>query len=106
MARYLFVGSYTAEGIKGVLATGGTARRDAIASMVSNLGGTVESFYFAFGQDDAYAVMDLPDNVNAAAAAMAVAASGVASVKTVVLLSPEEVDRAAQVQVGYRPPGA
>ena len=106
MAKYLIIASYTAEGMKGVISKGGTARRDAVAKTVADVGGQVESFYFAFGEDDAYVVADLPENTAAAAIGMAVGASGMASVKTVVLLTPEEVDRAAQTQVAYRAPGS
>jgi uncharacterized protein with GYD domain len=106
MAKYLIIASYTAEGMKGVISKGGTARRDAVAKTVADVGGQVESFYFAFGEDDAYVIADLPENTAAAAIGMAVGASGMASVKTVVLLTPDEVDRAAQTSVAYRPPGS
>lgn len=106
MAKYLIVASYTADGIKGVISKGGTARRDAVAKMVADLGGKVESFYFAFGDEDAYVTAELPDNVSAAAVGMAVGASGMVSAKTVVLLTPEEIDRAAQTQLAYRAPGS
>ena len=105
MAKYLIVASYNAEGIKGVIDKGGTARREAVEKLLADLGGTVESFYFAFGEGDAYVTIDLPDNVSAAAAAMSVGASGLVSCKTVVLLTPEEIDRAAQTKVSYRAPG-
>jgi uncharacterized protein with GYD domain len=78
---------------------------EAVSKMVADAGGTLESFYFAFGDDDAYVIVDVPDNVTAAAIAMAVGASGLTGCRTVVLLTPAEVDRAAQVSVSYRPPG-
>ena len=73
---------------------------------MADVGGQVESFHFAFGDDDAFVIVDLPDNVSAAAIGMAVGASGAATTKTVVLLTPEEIDRAAQTQVSYRAPGS
>jgi uncharacterized protein with GYD domain len=106
MAKYLITASYTAEGIKGLISKGGTARRDAVAKTVADLGGQVESFYFAFGDEDAYVTVELPENVSAAAIGMAVGASGMVRTKTVVLLTPEEIDRAAQTQLAYRPPGS
>jgi uncharacterized protein with GYD domain len=106
MAKYLVVANYTADGMKGVMAKGGTAREEAVAKMVADVGGTLESFYFAFGDNDAYVTVDVPDNITAAAVAMAVSASGLASCKTTVLLTPAEVDRAAQVSVAYRAPGS
>jgi len=106
MAKYLIIASYNAEGMQGVIEKGGTARREAVEKLLADLGGTVESFYFAFGDADAYVTVDLPDNVSAAAAGLAVGASGKVSCRTVVLLSPEEVDRATQTKVNYRAPGS
>lgn len=106
MPKYLVQASYSAEGIKGVLEKGGSSRPEAIRPMVEALGGTVESFYFAFGDADAYVVLDMPDNVSVAAVAMTVNASGVVSAKTTILLTPEEVDQASQKSVDYTPPGS
>ena len=106
MAKYLIVASYTNPGIKGIIAKGGTARREAVEKMVADLGGHMESFYFGFGDGDAYVIVDLPDNVGAAAASLTVGASGMATTKTTVLLTPEEVDRAAATSVNYAPPGS
>jgi uncharacterized protein with GYD domain len=106
MPKYLVQASYTADGLKGVLEKGGSSRRDVVASMATEQGGSLESFYFAFGDADVYAIIDMPDNVTVAAVAMAVSASGAAAAKTVVLLSPEEIDEAAQKSVNYVPPGS
>jgi uncharacterized protein with GYD domain len=105
MAKYLWCASYTAEGVKGVLKEGGSGRRDAIEKLVADLGGTIEAFYFAFGDDDVYVIADLPDNTNAAAVSFAVGATGAVRIKTTVLLTPDEVDRAVHTTVGYRAPG-
>lgn len=106
MAKYLFEASYTPQGVKGVQSAGGSSRRDAVAQMAEGVGGKLESFYFAFGDRDAYVLVDLPDNESAAAVALAVNAAGAAEVRTVVLLTPEEVDDAAKRSVEYRPPGS
>jgi uncharacterized protein with GYD domain len=105
MANYLIIANYSAEGIKGVMKNGGTARVDAVKKMVEGLGGKVQSFYFAFGAEDAYVIAELPDNIAAASIGMAVSSSGLTSAKTVVLLTPAEVDEAAKRQVAYTPPG-
>lgn len=102
MAKYLFEGKYTAEGIKAVMRDGGTGRRAAVDKALKSIGGRLEAFYFGFGGTDAYVLADLPDNVTAAAMAFAVAQSGVASTKTVVLLTPEEADAATKKTVAYR----
>ena len=99
MPKFLFEASYSVEGAKGVQAAGGSSRRDAVATVAESVGGTLESFYFAFGDRDAYVVVDLPDNESAATVAIAVNASGGVTVRTVVLLTPEEIDSAAK-QIG------
>ncbi len=106
MARYLWQVSYTADGVKGVLSEGGTSRRSMVQQLVEGLGGRVDTFDFAFGADDVYVIAELPDNVTVAAIGLTVAAAGAASIKTVVLISPEEVDEATKKSVGYRAPGA
>jgi uncharacterized protein with GYD domain len=106
MPKYMVLASYTPSGAKGVLGAGGTSRRDAVAKLAEGLGGRLESFHFAFGKTDAYVVLDLPDNQSAAAASMTVNASGGATSEVVVLLTPEEIDTAAQRSVDYRAPGA
>jgi uncharacterized protein with GYD domain len=106
MPKYLFEASYTLEGVKGVQSAGGTSRRDAVAQVAESVGGRLESFHFAFGDRDAYVIVDLPDNESAAAVALTVNAGGGATVRTVVLLTPEEIDAAAKRSVDYRPPGA
>jgi uncharacterized protein with GYD domain len=106
MPKFLFEASYTLDGIKGVQSAGGSSRREAVAQVAASVGGQLDGFYFAFGDRDAYVIVDLPDNESAAAVALTVNAAGGATVKTVVLLTPEEVDAAAQRSVDYRPPGA
>ena len=92
MPKYLLKGSYSPEGIKGVLKEGGSGRKKAIQDVAKSVGGKVEAMYFAFGDTDAYVVVDLPDNVAAAAVGLVVSASGLANASTVVLLTPEEID--------------
>jgi uncharacterized protein with GYD domain len=106
MPKFLIEASYTPDGVKGVQNAGGTSRSDAVAQVAESVGGRLESFYFAFGDHDAYVVVDLPDNESAAAVALTVNAAGGATVRTVVLLTPEDIDAAAKRSVEYRPPGA
>ena len=106
MAKYLCIVNYTAEGLKGVTAKGGTARVEASRKFVASAGGSLESFYFALGVDDAYIVADLPDNIAAAAAAMSAAATGMVVNRMVPLLTAEEVDRAAAATLSYDAPGS
>jgi uncharacterized protein with GYD domain len=87
MANFLVIGSYSPDGVKGVLKSGATARVDAASKAIQGLGGKVHSFHFAFGGDDAYLIVELPDNVAAAALSLAVSSTGLVSVKTIVLLT-------------------
>ena len=105
MAKYLARFSYTKEGLQGLVKDGGTARRDAAARAVEAAGGTMEAFYYAFGDHDLYAIVDVPDNQTMAAIMLTIGTSGAASGSTTVLLTPEEVDAAVNRDVAYRPPG-
>jgi uncharacterized protein with GYD domain len=106
MAKYLWQVSYTQAGLKGLLKEGGSSRAAAIKQLVKSQGGKLEAFYYAFGDDDVYLIAELAGNVEASAVSLAVGASGAARIKTVVLLSPDDVDAAIKVKVGYRAPGA
>lgn len=105
MPKYLFMGSYTAEGTKGVVKEGGSGRRTAIKSVIEGMGGSVESVYFGFGTHDSYVIADMPSNAAAAALAIRVGAAGGSKVDTIVLMTPEEVDEAVKTPVTFRPPG-
>ncbi|MDH4112729.1 MAG: GYD domain-containing protein [Actinomycetota bacterium] len=106
MARFLYKVSYTKEGMQGVMKEGGASRRTFIEKMAADIGGSIASFDFAFGDTDVYVIAEMPDEITAAAVATAVAASGAASIETVVLLSAEDIDRAIAKNVPYRAPGA
>jgi uncharacterized protein with GYD domain len=105
MPKYLFRAHLTADGVAGILDEGGTPRVEAVNTAVQALGGTVEAFYFAFGDEDSVLIADLPDNAAATAFALAVSSSGKVGVSTTVLITPEEVDRALTMEVGFRAPG-
>jgi uncharacterized protein with GYD domain len=106
MPKYLLEVNYTLDGVRGLLTQGGSARQAAAQAAAESVGGTVESFLFAFGGTDVYVVADLPDNAAAAALSLAVTAAGGVTAKTVVLLTPAEIDAAVAKQVSYRPPGS
>jgi uncharacterized protein with GYD domain len=105
MAKYLFKGSLSHDGVAGLLQEGGVARRDVVAKSLQSVGGTLESFYFAFGGTDVYVTAELPDDATAAGFALAVASSGRISLETVVLITPETVDAARSKNIEFRPPG-
>ena len=105
MPKYLVQASYVGEGSKGLLKEGGSNRRAAVETVIKGVGGTLESFYYAFGEADVLGIVDFPDNAAAAAFSLTVNASGAVKLKTTVLMTPEEVDEATKMRVDYRPPG-
>jgi uncharacterized protein with GYD domain len=92
--------------MKGLLREGGSERRKMVADIAANLDGELESFYYAFGSDDVYSIVDLPDNTTAEAMAMHISAGGMVKTRVTVLLTPEEVDQSARTKMYFRPPGA
>jgi uncharacterized protein with GYD domain len=106
MPTYLWRASYTPEGAKGLAKEGGSKRRASVQQMVEQAGGKLHSFYFAFGESDAYAVAEFPDAATAVAVSLAVNGSGAVHLQSTLLLSPDEFDAAAKKSIAYRPPGA
>lgn len=105
MAKFLIKASYTPAGLKGLLKEGGSGRKAAVEKMIKDLGGKMEAFYFAFGETDVYGICELPDSVSAAAASLAINASGLVNETVVPLLTAEEIDKACKKSVAYRAPG-
>ena len=106
MPKYLLAATLTQSGVQGVLKEGGTGRRNAVQKTAESVGGTVEAFYFAFGDSDVYVLIDVPDAAAAAAVSMTTTASGAVRVNTTVLITPEEMDEVRSKSVQYHPPGA
>ncbi len=105
MASFMVQFSYTEQGLKGLIKEGGSNRREATEKLVKSLGGKLVAYYFAFGDYDGIAIVEGVDNVETAAAALIVGASGAVKTKTTVLLTPDEVDKAAKKSGNYRAPG-
>src|ERR1700730_10335164 len=105
MPKYLIEASYTREGAKGLLKDGGSKRRQAAEQAIKSAGGKLEAFYFAFGDRDAFVIADAPDHVILAGGSWAINASGAVQTKTIVLLTPEEIDQATKKSVKYNAPG-
>ncbi len=105
MKKYLIKASYNANGTKGLIEDGGSRRKSEVQKMLTAMGGKLESFYYAFGEHDAYLIIELPDDVTAAAVCLRVNSSGMVSISTTVLLSPEDIDKASKKSVSYRAPG-
>jgi uncharacterized protein with GYD domain len=105
MPKYLIQARYTTEGIQGLVRDSAAGRRADVHAAVRAVGGTVESFYFAFGDNDVVTIVDLPNNITAAAIGLTSSATGMVRVRTTPLLTVEEVDQALEVKTQYRAPG-
>ena len=105
MPKYLILGSYSDEGLKGLLKEGGSKRREAAEQAVKGLGGQLEAYYYAFGEHDFVVIADLPSNVDASALSLTANLSGGLKSHMTVLITPEEVDQATKRTVKFRPPG-
>ena len=105
MQKYLFQASYTDTGLKGLLDESGTHRQQAVEQSIKSLGGTMEAFYYAFGETDVFVIANLPNNESATAFSLATNAAGTAKVRTTVLLTPGQIDQAIEQKVEYSPPG-
>lgn len=105
MAKYLIVGTYTAQGAEGVLREGGSGRLAAARTAIESMGGALESFHFALGTDEWYSIVELPDNATAAAVALVGTASGSLHSRAIALLTPEEMDAVRERAMDFRPPG-
>jgi uncharacterized protein with GYD domain len=105
MPKYLIQASYTAEGLKGLQKDKASGREAAASEAVQSVGGKLESFYCALGASDVIIIVDLPDNVSAAALSVTASASGLIHSKTTALLTVEEVDNALAKKVNFKAPG-
>jgi uncharacterized protein with GYD domain len=105
MSKFLFYGTYTPEGYKGLLNEGGSKRIEAAKQALGSMGGSLEAFYFSYGEQDFYIIVDLPDGVSTTAVTLAGNVSGAFSIRGVPLLSAEELDEAVKKSVDFRPPG-
>lgn len=106
MAKYLAKVKYSTDGVRGLMKEGGSARVAAVTKLVKSLGGKVESFYFAYGECDAYLIVDVSDEAAALALSMAVNASGAVTLEMVPLITAKQIDEATQKTVKYKAPGA
>lgn len=105
MPKYLVRANYVGDGIRGLMAEGGTKRRDAVEASLESVGATLECFYYAFGDTDVFGIGDFPDEASATAWSLMVNSSGAVTLNLVPLLTPEALDAAAARTPSYRAPG-
>ena len=106
MPKYLLQASYSTDGVSGLLKEGGTSRKATVEKLAETLGGSIEAFYYAFGDYDVYVIADVPDQATITALSLVINSTGAVNIKTTVLISPEEIDTASEKTVNYRPPGS
>ena len=105
MAKYLVTGSYSPEGVKGLMQEGGSKRQTAATAAIESVGGSLDCLYYAFGDDDVVGICDFPDDASAAAVSLMINSTGAVSLKLTPLMTVEEIDAAAAKTPSYRPPG-
>jgi len=105
MPKYLFEVNYVGDGVKGLLKDGGSKRRAVVEKLFKSLGGSLDAYYFAFGDTDLYIIAEFPNHAAATACVLTVTATGTVSVKTTVLLTPEDIDAAGKLTPTYSAPG-
>jgi len=106
MPHFLVQASYSAEAAAH-LVQHPQHREQALRKTCETLGGKLHAFYYCFGQYDAIALVELPDNRSAAALSLSADASGaLKNISTTVLLSvAEAMDAMKQAQSDqYKPP--
>jgi uncharacterized protein with GYD domain len=107
MARYLIQGAYSSDSWA-ALVESPHDRATPIRNVVEQAGGQLECFYFSFGEYDVVSIVELPDNITAAAVVIKAAAGGaLKDVRTTPLLTVDEsIEALTRAQgVGYQPPG-
>ena len=105
MPKYLMQVNYVGDGLKGLLKDGGSKRRAVVEKLFKSLGASLEAYYYAFGDTDLYIIAEFPNNAAVTACVLTVTATGTVTVKTTVLLTPEEVDAAGKLKPTYSAPG-
>jgi uncharacterized protein with GYD domain len=105
MPKYLIQGSYTPEGIKGLVKDTASGRKAAVQAAMKSVKGKLESLHFALGSDDVVAIVDIPDNIAIAALSLGIGSTGLIKVRTTPLLTVEETNQALAMSTKYRAPG-
>jgi uncharacterized protein with GYD domain len=106
MTKYLIQGNYVGDGVAGLMNEGGSSRRAAATAAAESVGGSISEIYYAFGDVDLYGICDFPDAASAAACSLMINSSGAVTVNLTPLMTPEDLDAAAEMTPTYRAPGS
>lgn len=107
MAKYVILFGFTGETAKRFVAQP-SDRAAVVRGLVESAGGSMESYYWMFGQYDGLVIFELPDSKSAAALSLAVTGSGAFSrFETHELIEPGDLAQIAEraQQISYQPPG-
>ena len=110
MAKYVTFFSYTGEAWKRMIASPEN-RAVAARALIEKVGGSMETFYWMFGEWDGFVIYEVPDAAAAAAFSGIVTSSGLLKqVKTHQLVPMDDaraaLDQAGALESAYVPPGA
>jgi uncharacterized protein with GYD domain len=110
MAKYAFLGGYTEKSWASMVQNP-EGRGAAVRQLAEAAGGKLETFYWAFGDDDFLAIFDVPDDAAAAAISIAVVATGaIRNARTIKLMSTDDqasiLTKAKGLAAAYIQPGA
>jgi uncharacterized protein with GYD domain len=105
MTKYFFQANYVGQGIKGLMQEGGSKRREAVVKALDSVGGSLECFYYAFGETDVLGVFEIPDQPSAVALSLMVNSTGAVNLHLTPLMTPEDIDAAVGKTPAYRAPG-
>ncbi len=105
MPSYLVQCSYTSEALAALIANP-QDRTEHVKKVAKTLSGKIGGSWLSFGEHDLVLIVEMPNNINAAALALAAAAGGsLKSVKTTPLMSIADATEALKKAgtSGYRP---
>jgi len=108
MAKYVVLFSFTGETARRFVAQP-SDRAAVVGGLVESAGGSLESYYWMFGQYDGLVIFELPDAQTAAAFSLAVTGSGsFTRFETHELIEAGDLAHIAERarQISYQPPGA
>ena len=106
MPKYLYSGNYTAEGAAGLLSESGTARHQEAKKIASSMGGTLEAYYWCYGEKDFLMILDIPSESMAIKFSLAIGAWGGFQGKLTPIITVEQMDKAISTDLpAMRLPG-
>tara|TARA_B100001113_G_C21095938_1_gene616583 strand:- start:1012 stop:1323 length:312 start_codon:yes stop_codon:yes gene_type:complete len=95
----MYSGNYTPKGAAGLLEDGGTARKQETLRILTEMGGSLESYYWCYGNTDFIMIADMPSESAAIKLALQVGSSGVFNGNLTPLISADEMDAAVNEEI-------